>query len=158
VIIAKRHLTSPRDFDDFLLALNREGHYLSPGSEVPRGYPCVCTAVEFPSPPFTAAVYLTYPNDFSSKFNSLYEERNRIVALVVFLARRQGYKTGCKKDPEDPEYPIVFIDLPCGQVSWRVHGSDLRYFPSLGPYPKEWDKHTSREKYDRILRMVRGLL
>ena len=68
-----------------------------------------------------------------------YEIRNRLIMLALVTAQGSGLRTGIAFDPKEPDYPVVYIDLPTGQVSWHVTA-----------YQGKWDGHTTTEKYDRI--------
>lgn len=68
-----------------------------------------------------------------------YEVRYGLVFTAVDRALRCGYRAGVKNDPEQPEWPVVYIDLPTGQVSWH-----------MPEYAGPWDGHSTKMKYDRI--------
>jgi len=72
-----------------------------------------------------------------------YELRWFRVMDAMLHARRCGIEAGIRIDPEQPEWPVVFIELPTGQVSWHIaqHG-------------REWDRHTTEEKYGRIRKLL----
>ena len=88
--------------------------------------------------------------------NNAYKERNLCVALIADLAIGHGIPVGIKTHPEDdPEWDpewmhILFMDLPTGQVSWHLHISEVENFPHIPPYTREWDGHTTEEKYQRV--------
>ncbi len=90
--------------------------------------------------------------------NKAYAERNMCVALIARLAEMLGYKVGMKQHEgeewEDEWRHVIFIDLPTGQLSWHLHDSELENFPGIVPYLKEWDKHTTEEKYQRIAAFI----
>lgn len=67
-----------------------------------------------------------------------YENRNSAIYLAVRTALLCGYPAGVCGS-EDPEWPVAYITLPTGQVSWHIPA-----------YPEPWDNHTTEEKYDRI--------
>ena len=68
-----------------------------------------------------------------------YETRNRYVYEILAIAAIEGWPCGVRLDPAEPEWPVVYIDLPgAGQVSWHVP-----------QYPEPWDGHTTAEKYER---------
>lgn len=82
----------------------------------------------------------------------LYAERNSCVALILRLAGALGYRTGLLADPAEPLWPVVYVDLPTGQVSWHLPASFVaELVPELEPYAGVWDGHNSREKYRRVL-------
>lgn len=76
-----------------------------------------------------------------------YEVREPLVWKALVAAQEAGYQAGVRMDPEDPEWPVVFIELPQGQVSWHMlqHG-------------RKWDGHSTDEKYRRVSRFVSGAI
>lgn len=75
-----------------------------------------------------------------------YSERNRLVAM---LARMFDSWQGA--DPDEPGWPVVFIRLPSGQVSWHIQQDE---FDALGlgvlPQGEAWDGHDNDEKWRRV--------
>lgn len=67
-----------------------------------------------------------------------YDVRNRSVLYAVGLAAACGYPCGIRLDPSEPDWPVVYIELPNGQVSWH-----------LPQHEREWDGHDTPEKYRR---------
>lgn len=67
-----------------------------------------------------------------------YAKRAKLVFAALVIALEIGYKAGIRIDPEHPTWPVVFIELPTGQVSWHMAEHD---------HP--WDEHTTEEKYQR---------
>lgn len=72
-----------------------------------------------------------------------YEFRTRLVFLALAQAQAAGLLAGVRLDPEEPEWPVVYIELPTGQVSWHV--------PQHG---RPWDRHSKRTGHDRLQRYV----
>jgi hypothetical protein len=72
-----------------------------------------------------------------------YALRNGFVISAMRQAHIVGLPVGIRIDPEEPEWPVVFIELPTGQVSWHIpqHGIP-------------WDGHTTEEKFERIRRFI----
>jgi hypothetical protein len=68
-----------------------------------------------------------------------YEDRNRWIYHALSVAISDGLEAGIRIDPEEPEWPVIFFELPTGQVSWHVP-----------QHPHSWDGHTHEEKYERI--------
>lgn len=68
-----------------------------------------------------------------------YVARYPLVFRVVPLALDCGYAAGIRLDPAEPEWPVVYIELPTGQVSWH-----------MPRYANDFDGHTTDEKYARI--------
>jgi hypothetical protein len=44
------------------------------------------------------------------------------VQAAAVMAVKLGYRVGVK---DDPEWPILYIDLPTGQVFWHLPSSEL---------------------------------
>jgi len=68
-----------------------------------------------------------------------YDKRNRVIYLALNRACVIGYSCGIRTDPREPEWPVAFIELPTGQVSWH-----------LPQHVTPWDGHSTEEKYRRI--------
>lgn len=81
--------------------------------------------------------------------DAAYLERNRLVALLASL-----YPSGIARTDIPgwlPEWHnCVYIDLPTGQASWHYHDSHAHLFAHLPPYRKQWDGHTTEQKYERV--------
>jgi hypothetical protein len=67
-----------------------------------------------------------------------YRRRYELVFEAMHVALELGINAGVKNDPNEPHWPLVFIDLPTGQVSWHVL-----------EYQEDWDGHDTAEKYRR---------
>ena len=68
-----------------------------------------------------------------------YNERYLLVFKAVYLALANGINAGIRSDINEPEWPVVYIDLPSGQVSWH-----------MPQHTSQWDGHDTNEKYRRI--------
>lgn len=78
--------------------------------------------------------------------DSVYTER---AMLVAHLAAR--HESCFVQDSNEPDWPVVLIDLPTGQVSWHIAPDDVKYFPHVAwDLTKEWDGHSTEEKYQRL--------
>ena len=75
----------------------------------------------------------------AAKHDTDYEARYLDVLRAVAIAQRCGFAAGFRIDPQEPEWPVAYIELPTGQVSWH-----------LPQHPVPWDGHTTDEKFDRI--------
>lgn len=88
--------------------------------------------------------------------DSAYSERNKVVALLARIAPWMGWGAGHGRHPESDAgwerdwMNIVFIDLPTGQASWHLHDSEVHLLAGLPKYLKDWDGHTTDEKYRRV--------
>ncbi|GAA0975986.1 hypothetical protein Q7689_00665 [Nocardiopsis tropica] len=82
--------------------------------------------------------------------DAVYRERAALIAHLAALYPAVIVRNG---DPaDDPDWPLIYIDTPQGQMSWHLTQADLDLFPHVptvaeGP---EWDGHTNGEKYRRL--------
>lgn len=59
-------------------------------------------------------------------------------------------------DADAPDWPVLFVKLPTGQVSWHISPDDVDLFPhvrrTIGGMPDAppWDGHDTAEKYARL--------
>lgn len=74
-----------------------------------------------------------------------YEARYMVVLIAMAMAYVAGLEAGFRLDPAEPDWPVAYIELPTGQVSWHMPA-----------HKREWDGHTTEEKYERIRRYVEG--
>lgn len=83
--------------------------------------------------------------------NGAYRERNEVVAAFAKLALARGFRVGiAPADPKEPDWPIVYVDLPAGQVSWHIHKTELQLFDGIPEYTGKWDGHDTTAKYARL--------
>lgn len=68
-----------------------------------------------------------------------YKDRYRLVLAAMHFATLAGLETGIALDQSEPEWPVIYIELPTGQVSWH-----------MPQHAKPWDGHTTETKYERI--------
>lgn len=68
-----------------------------------------------------------------------YDARETCVTHAVSAARAEGLASGYRLDPAEPEWPVAFIELPTGQVSWH-----------LPQHPTAWDGHDTATKWARV--------
>ena len=79
-----------------------------------------------------------------------YYDRNQAAQAMGVMALQLGFSVGIK---DDPEWPILYIDLPQGQVSWHIPKKELKFdFP---PYSKDWDKTGTNTKRVRMQEYIR---
>lgn len=88
--------------------------------------------------------------------NSIYTERNKLVAALARVCPMFGITVGIKRAPEDAkqedkDWPIIYIDLPTGQVSWHIHIAEMELFLGVPDYRGTWDGHDTCDKYRRLL-------
>lgn len=68
-----------------------------------------------------------------------YDYRNRLVLCAVGEAAAARIPVGIRIDATEPEWPVVYFELPAGQVSWH-----------LPQHERVWDGHAGAEKFARI--------
>lgn len=84
--------------------------------------------------------------------DEVYAERNAVVLAFATMVSLKGWTVGRVTDPNEPDWPVLLIDTPNGQLSWHFKAGDL---PDLMPdYPGEWDGHDTPEKYRRLAEFV----
>lgn len=91
----------------------------------------------------------------SSQSNSrddAYFDRNQAVMALAKLAMQQGYKTGIRIDPQEPDWPVLMIDLPSGQVGWHLPKDELT--GTWPEYDQAWDGHNLDEKRQRLAQFL----
>lgn len=76
--------------------------------------------------------------------DNVYRERARLVAFLAEL-----FETTTWIDPNWPEFRVVAVETPLGQMSWHIHPDDMDLFDD-DLTEGEWDGHTTEEKYDRL--------
>lgn len=89
----------------------------------------------------------------SDKTN-LYSERANIVAALLQAYAMLDIKIGFYIDPEaGKEWPVVFAELPEGQVTWHFSRKDfdrLGLGKLLKKFSHNYDGHSTEEKYRRL--------
>jgi hypothetical protein len=78
-----------------------------------------------------------------------YLDRNLCAQAMVKMAMKLGYSVGIK---EDPEWPVLYVDLPSGQVSWHIPRNEI--VCSFPKYQGKWDGHRVEEKRDRMIKFL----
>lgn len=68
-----------------------------------------------------------------------YAHRNACVYLALHEATALGMPCGIALDPKEPDWPVAYIELPTGQISWH-----------LPAHPTAWDGHDGTKKTERI--------
>ncbi|MDH4317171.1 MAG: hypothetical protein OEV64_02165 [Desulfobulbaceae bacterium] len=90
--------------------------------------------------------------DQSSTLNDAYFDRNQAVMALARLAEKLGWEVGLKTDPTEPDWPVLMIDLPTGQVGYHLPKNEI-----VGEWPeytKEWDGHSLEDKRRRIVKLL----
>jgi hypothetical protein len=68
-----------------------------------------------------------------------YAHRYGLVLKALHYAHELGIPAGIRIDKDEPEWPVVYIELPTGQVSWH-----------MPQHVVDWDGHDGEEKYKRV--------
>jgi hypothetical protein len=76
---------------------------------------------------------------------ALYRERAHLVAHLA-----ASYPSVIAPDPEEPDWPVVYVALPAGQVSWHIAQRDMDLFRHVPSGDARWDGHDVAEKYGRL--------
>lgn len=84
------------------------------------------------------------------ELDSVYRERNQIAAGLAHLVMVAGGNAWIGHDPSEPDWPVLFIELPTGQVSWHFAPTDVDLLEGIPTSERPWDGHTTEEKYQRL--------
>lgn len=92
--------------------------------------------------------------------NGAYRERAQLVAHLASLYPSQIAYT----DPDAPDWAVVTVETPAGQLSWHIAPKDMDLFEHVerqNGLVLSWDGHTTEQKYERLrqltIRPKRGL-
>lgn len=84
-----------------------------------------------------------------------YRERARLVAYLASVFPSVLHYS----DPTEPEWPVVYVETPAGQLSWHLSPDDLDLFDHVPwlvrEHPSPWDGHSTDEKYERLAALTR---
>ena len=101
------------------------------------------------------------------KLNDVYTDRNLLAMLAVCMAWELGWPAGVWLHREEPEWPVLYIELPAGQISYHVpeHEAAVRNWIAYRPgenvltrLPRQdspWDGHSTEMKRDRIIEYIK---
>lgn len=77
-----------------------------------------------------------------------YRERAQ---MAVALARL--FPSWVNIDSEEPDWPVLYVQLPTGQASWHFSPADRDLLEGIAVGGEAWDGHTTEEKYARLARL-----
>lgn len=84
---------------------------------------------------------------------SVYRERAHLVAHLASV-----YPSAIGTDPAEPDWPVVYIDSPAGQLSWHISPDDAPLFAHVDRSESvTWDGHTTEQKYARLDNLTRTI-
>lgn len=89
---------------------------------------------------------------YESDPSDAYFERNQMAFVLASVCDTLGYIVGLKN--RRSEWPILYIDLPEGQVSWHIPRNEIR--GKWPDYLSEWDGHTVGQKRERLAKFMRN--
>lgn len=83
--------------------------------------------------------------------NALYRDRAHILALLALHYPAHI----ASSDPEHPDWPVLTLETPQGQMSWHLASTDLDLFPHVRRADDDqaaaaYDGHTTDDKHARI--------
>ena len=87
--------------------------------------------------------------------DAVYTERNILVAVLskVFPS---GIKKTAIEGWDEVWHNCVYIDIPnFGQFSWHYHNDEKHLFEHLPQYEGNWDRHTTEDKYERLIEFIK---
>lgn len=84
----------------------------------------------------------------------VYRERHH---LIAHLAAIYPSVMVPGSDPDEPDWPVLYMTLPSGQVSWHIAPADMDLFGHVPAGKAEWDGHDVVEKYGRLDEHTRKL-
>ncbi|MEV2277710.1 hypothetical protein AB0I72_19200 [Nocardiopsis sp. NPDC049922] len=87
----------------------------------------------------------------------VYRER---AALVAHLTARYPAVISYN-DTDEPDWPVIYVTSPVGQLSWHLAPADLDLFGHVPTVAADdaraaWDGHTTTEKYARLAKLAAG--
>lgn len=93
----------------------------------------------------------TLPGNLLTVRGPVYRERTHLVAHLA----RLNPSVLSYNDPDEPGWPVLYIDSPTGQLSWHINPDDLDLVADVPVVPgddprAQWDRHTVDEKYRRL--------
>lgn len=89
----------------------------------------------------------------------IYRERAHLIAhLATLYPSVLSYS-----DPDEPDWPVLTVDTPAGQLTWHIALTDLDLVGHVQVVPladprAAWDGHSTNEKYARLRALTKGTL
>lgn len=78
-----------------------------------------------------------------------YRERNELAVAIA-----HNFEVGSWKsvDPNEPDWPVLYLELPCGQVSYHFSPRDAHLLDDIreGTRYEAWDGHSQAERSERL--------
>lgn len=88
-----------------------------------------------------------------SDLDEVYRERAHLVALMAACWPSVISTAG------DPDWPVIYIKTPAGQLSWHIARPDLDRFRHVRVTSDAitWDGHSTAEKYERVAALTKRI-
>lgn len=86
--------------------------------------------------------------------DDIYRERAHLIAHLTVLYPSVLVHDA---DPDAPGWPVLYVTLPTGQVSWHIAPGDLDLLHHVPAGQATWDGHDTTEKYRRLDQNVADL-
>ncbi|MFT2014627.1 hypothetical protein ACMA1D_02080 [Streptomyces sp. 796.1] len=89
--------------------------------------------------------------------DAAYRERAHLIAYLAALHPSHIGPT----DPTAPDWPVLIVETPAGQMSWHIAPRDadlVEHVEPTGGTHQGWDGHTTEEKYRRLRELTRAAL
>lgn len=77
----------------------------------------------------------------------VYRERHHVIA---HLAAIYPAVMVLNADADEPDWPVLYLTLPTGQVSWHIAPADMDLFRHVPIGQAKWDGHDVIQKYERL--------
>lgn len=90
-----------------------------------------------------------------SELRNVYRERAHLVAHLASLYRSH---LGDTDQTTAPDWPVVTVETPTGQMAWHVHAGDTDLFHPLvkSSEPIPYDGHSTEQKYFRLRQLTQA--
>jgi hypothetical protein len=76
--------------------------------------------------------------------------------LAAYLAALHPSHIG-RSDPNAPDWPVLIVETPAGQMSWHIAERDVDLFAHVRHTDRVcrgWDGHTTDQKYERLRKLT----
>ena len=84
----------------------------------------------------------------SSK-NKAYREVNELASALASL-----FPSWVGVDPSEPDWPVLYVQLPTGQVSWHIGKDDADLIEGIAREGSAWEGHTREDRSARLQALV----
>ena len=85
----------------------------------------------------------------SNTLEEAYFDRNQVVLAFAKMCAENGLKVGWNSEKQ-PDWPVLLIDLPTGQVSWHIPREMAEPYEIFAVHPMDWDGHDLQQKRERM--------